>query len=387
MFKLIVISSTFFIGLFLSPIYAVVTGIFALLINLRSNLGFKGADIFILFYVVVVSICYIQLDDIPAIKEALIYVVGPFLFFFLGKALLKTDIDKRKLYLCISYIFAIYSFYLFFTDYHGNTSFDLSQNYYYNSRNNLLIKSELKVSFINETNLSLLVLTSLLLVNFVIRNRSVKFFLSVLLVSSLLILASRTSIVALVAICIVYFIKFQNLKSKFFTLFLGLLIFSILIFSVDVFQIPYISTFFNRTLDKSFGGSTTAYGLESRFIHYVNAYENSQVLFDIKGYKYLLNTYGFTSHNEVLGHSSSTGLLPTLWYFTVILIIVRNRLKMLNRIEDFLFFKVLFSLVICYFVVGLTENIYVSNIIWMYFFLFTAGITTTNEIDYVSKAN
>ena len=387
MFNLILVPTIFAIGLFLSPIYAVVIGFLALLFKIQGKIGFKITDGFILFYVVIVSFFYLQIDEIPAIKEAAIYVIGPFLFYFLGKSSLFSGRDSHKLYLFLTYIFVIYSCYIFFTDYNGNSSLDLSRNYYYNSRNNLLIKSELNTSFINETNLSLLVLTSLLLVNFVIRRKYLKILLSVLLVSSLLILASRTAVAALLTILILYFVKFQNLKTKLLTVILGSLTVSILIFSVDIYQIPYISTFFNRTLDKSFGGSTTAYGLDSRFIHYVNAYENSQVLFDVKGYKYLLNTYGYTSHNEVLGHTSSTGLLPTIAFFIVIIVLVRNRLKMLDLMRDWLFYKIVVSLVICYFVIGLTENIYVSNVIWMYFFLFTIGITTSNKIGNASKAN
>lgn len=387
MFNLILISCIFLIGFFVSPIYAVVISCFALFFNSPAKIRFKRIDIFIVIYVAIVSLFYMQLDKIPAIKETLIYVVGPFLFYFLGKSLLKSDIDERKLYLLITCIFVIYSCYIFFTDFNGNSSFSLSQNYYYNSRNNMLIKSELDILFINETNLSLLVLTSLFLVTYVIKQKLLKIVLFVLLFSMLLILASRTAVSALTTIILIYFIKFQNLKSKFFILLFGSLTFLILISTIDVFEIPYISTFFKRTLDKSFGESTNAYGLDTRFVYFLEAYQNSQALFEIKGYKNLLNTHGFSSHNEVLGHSSSTGILPTISYFIFIMVLVRNRLKMLELAKNLLFHKIFLALVICYFTVGLTENIYISNVVWIYFFLFTIGITTTNEINYDSKAN
>lgn len=387
MFSLILISCIFLIGLFVSPIYAVFLGFFGLIINSPKKIKYRRIDLLIVIYVVVISLFYIQLPNIPAVKETLIFVFGPFLFYFLGKSLSNSEIDKRRLYLMITFLFIGYSCSLFFTDFNGNPSFNLTQNYYYNSRNNLLIKSELDISFMNETNLSLLVLTSVFLVSFVMRSKLMKFVFSLLLIFILLILSSRTAVATLMVVILIHFVKFQSVKSKFFIVLFGVLTLLITISTIDIFEIPYISTFFKRTLYKSFGSSTSAYGLDSRFIYFLNAIENSQDLFDIKGYKNLLNTYEMSSHNEVLGHSSATGILPTIVYFIFIITLIKDRLKKLEISKNMLFYKILIALVISYFMVGLTENIFITNVIWIYFFLFTIGITTTNKIIYDSKTN
>ena len=69
MFNLILISCIFLIGFFVSPIYAVVISCFALFFNSPAKIGFKRIDIFIVIYVAIVSLFYMQLDKIPAIKE------------------------------------------------------------------------------------------------------------------------------------------------------------------------------------------------------------------------------------------------------------------------------------------------------------------------------
>jgi len=221
-------------------------------------------------------------------------------------------IDKLKLFTLISLVFVINVLSLFFRAPDGKTSFNLINNYYYNSRNNLLIKSELDLVFMNETNLSLLVLTSIILVIIFLKSRWFKIPLTGLLIGILLILASRTAVITLVVVLTVFLFKFVNKKTRKKALILTTLLLSVILSTISVEDIPFINTIVKRTLDRSFGSQATAYGLGERFIHYANAYQNSQELFNIKGYKYLLNKYNFSSHNEILGHSSATGILPSI---------------------------------------------------------------------------
>lgn len=371
-----------------SPVYAVMTGFIALSINSLSNVRFKIIDGFIVTYIIIIGFFYLQIDEIPVIKETLVYVVGPFLFYFLGKSMLNSRIDKTKLYVFITYIFVIYSCYIFFVDANGNPSFDLRDNYYYNSRNKLLDKSKLVHTFMNETNLSLLVLTDIFLVLFVIRKKIFKISLVALLLVILLVLASRSAVATLAIMVFIYIYKYESLKNKLIIFFFGCLTIVTLTLIIDVFEIPYINTFFKRTLEKSFGESASSFGFEGRFLHYNRAILNSRAFFDVKGYLNLLRTYQFSSHNEVLGHTSSSGIIPTITYFSLIVVLAKNRLKTLKRTKTVVFEKkILLVLVISYFIVGLTENIYISNVVWMYLFLFTIGITTVPKSNHDKEPN
>jgi O-antigen ligase len=130
---------------------------------------------------------------------------------------------------------------------------------------------------------------------------------------------------------------------------------------------------------ESFDSSVSAYGLDSRFLYWGYAIEQSQSLFDIKGYKNLLYRYEFSSHNEFLGHTSATGILPAIAYFTLLFILFRNRLNRLKKVDNLLLYKLVLAMVISYLIVGLTENIYISNTMWMYLFLFVIGLSTSKS--------
>ena len=280
----------------------------------------------------------------------------------------------------------MFSYYLFFRDVDGDFSIKLDENYYYNSRNSLIDKSKLEISFMNETNLSLLILTSIYYILFFLNNSILKlvlFFSSFLI---LLILASRTAVITLIIILLInYYDKIR--RNKFLTLLSGFFVITIFISTINVFEIPYISTFFNRTFEKSFGSDIVYGGLEGRFSYYITAYENSQYLFNINGYKFLLNKYDFSAHNEILGHTSAVGLVPAILYFITLFLIIKNSIRNIKFTHNNQMQKIITSMIVSYIIIGLTENIYIANLIWVYLFLFTLGYTSIINNEHGKQAN
>ena len=174
MYNLILFSLTLSIGLLTSPIYAVLLGSFLLLQSSLIKIHLHRVDFFVILYVIILFIFYVQIDNTTAVKEAFIFIIGPFLFYFIGKLISRNSINFIKLYEIIGFILIIFSFYLFFKDINGNFYLTLDQNYYYNSRNNFIIKSDLDTSFMNETNLSYLVLTGFFLTFFCTKKKYIK---------------------------------------------------------------------------------------------------------------------------------------------------------------------------------------------------------------------
>ena len=145
-----------------------------------------------------------------------------------------------------------------------------------------------------------------------------------------------------------------------------------LLINVNLIEIPYVSTFFKRILNDS---SVSASSIDDRLVHVLKAIENSDSMFNIRGYKFFLNKYNFSSHNEFLGHTSSVGIIPTLFYFGILFSILKNGLNNLKKTNNILLYKIFISLTICYFAIGITENLFVSNNLWIYLYFLIIGIT------------
>jgi len=382
--KVLFVAVLFCIGLFVNPIYAVMVGLGMLAFTPITRVKYFYVDVFALVFITSVSLLYLQIQNIPAFKEILRYVVGPFLFYYIGKSNSVLFKYHKRLLFYLLLIFSAFSLFTFLKDSTGAFSLSLNDNYYYNSRNSLLIKAKLEYIFLNETNLSLLVLTCIFLANILIKRVYLKLGYFVVFGSILLILSSRTAISTLILILLFNFWKYDSLKSKFFKfVFFGISI-GILIINVNFFEIPYLSTFFNRLVERSFSNSSsTAYGLGERFVHYINAANNSGI-FDVKGYKYLLNTFEFSSHNEILGHTSAVGILPAILFFFILFSIIRRAYNNLDRYRTLTLYKAVSCMLICYLVIGVTENLFISNTVWFYLFMLILGISSVKR-KYVSK--
>lgn len=159
----------FIFALFVSPIYAVAIGLGLLVFTPISRVKYFYFDVFAFFFIVYVSFFYLQIENISAFKEILRYVVGPFLFYFIGKSNKTLFKHHKRLLFYLLIIFSAFSIFTFFKDVLGNFSLNLDNNYYYNSRNKLVIKRDLTYTFLNETNLSLLVVTCIFFANILIR--------------------------------------------------------------------------------------------------------------------------------------------------------------------------------------------------------------------------
>ena len=96
------------------------------------------------------------------------------------------------------------------------------------------------------------------------------------------------------------------------------------------------------------------------------------VIFYHRGYTTLLDSIGFSAHNEILGNLSSLGVIPGGMYMIVISMIVLNSIlsNRQNKTKKNLILVVTFL----YLVVGLSEHIHMANIEWMYFYMSTLGI-------------
>lgn len=375
MLNLVLLLVIFASGLFITPTYSVLLGGLAIVINLRKTIRFYKLDVLILCYIVMISIFYSQLIYVNASKEILTYVIGPFLFYYLGKSIPNHKFLEKKIFVLLLFLISIFCFHLFFKDSSGSFSLSLSDNYFYNSRNNLLIKSELDYSFINETNLSLLVLTCVFLAMLVLKKGILKIVYLALLISMLLILSSRSAVITLVCILGFFFWKFKSTKFKFYSIiFWGIVLF-VFVVNVNVQEIPYVNTFFKRLLTLSFETNNSLYGFDTRIGHYLTAMEHSNNLFDIKGYKFLLNRYDFSSHNELLGHTSSVGILPAIFFFYLLISLVQKAFSSLKESKRTLMFKILTAMVISYIMIGVTENVYIANVMWMYLFMFFIGFS------------
>jgi O-antigen ligase len=373
--KVLFISLIFSLGFFYSPVYAVVLGFVPFTFVSSSRIPVFNEHKFVIIYVITLSLFYFQLTETEVVKEILQFIIGPFLFYFLGKSDLSILKNYNKLFLLLFFSLAFFSLYTFFKDTSGGFSLDLNQNYYYNSRNSLIIKRDLVFVFMNETNLSLLILTCVFFSFVLFEKQYLKLFFSLFFISILLILASRTAISGLIIILLFNYWKFNSLKSKFFKFIFFSILSFILVANVNVFEIPYISTFVNRLVELSFSNDSEAYGLDGRFIHYAHAIENTS-FFDVKGYKNLLNTYEFSSHNEVLGHSSAVGVLLTISFFVILFSVIKKAYKNLAVKQNKTLYSLLSYMIISYIFIGLTENIFLTNTIWFYLFMYTIGVST-----------
>jgi hypothetical protein len=370
---LLLILIMFIAGFIVSPIYSVIFGLVGLTLNSPFKIKFVKVDSLIFVYIIIISFFYMQLDNTDIFKEVMVYVFGPFTFYMLGKSNKKYLVNQEKILLLLFYIFTTYSLYSFFKDTSGFFSLNLDSNYYYQSRNKLVNKSGLDFVFLNETNFSLIILTSIILGSYVLKNLYIKAFTFTLLFFILLILASRTAVGCSVIVAVFYLWKFKSLKFSFLT-FLSISIFFIVLFiNIDLIEIPYISTFFKRAfnLDSSIAASS----IDDRLTHFFIAIENTDSLFNIKGYKFLLNKFNFSSHNEFLGHTSAVGIIPAFFYFGILFSILKSGLNNLKKTNNILLYKIFSSLTICYFAIGITENLFVSNILWIYLYFLIIGIT------------
>ncbi len=259
--------------LFVSPIYAVAIGLGLLVFTPISRVKYFYFDVFAFFFIVYVSFFYLQIENISAFKEILRYVVGPFLFYFIGKSNKTLFKHHKRLLFYLLIIFSAFSIFTFFKDVLGNFSLNLDNNYYYNSRNKLVIKRDLTYTFLNETNLSLLVVTCIFFANILIRRIYLKLIYFAVFGSVLLILSSRAAIFTTILILLFNFWKYDSLKTKFFKFMFFGISFSVLIINVNFFDIPYLSTFFKVTMEKSFSPGSIAFGLGDRFVHYFNCRE------------------------------------------------------------------------------------------------------------------
>ena len=368
----------FIFALFVSPIYAVAIGLGLLVFTPISRVKYFYFDVFAFFFIVYVSFFYLQIENISTLKEILRYVVGPFLFYFIGKSNKTLFKHHKRLLFYLLIIFSAFSIFTFFKDVLGNFSLNLDNNYYYNSRNKLVIKRDLTYTFLNETNLSLLVVTCIFFANILIRRIYLKLIYFAVFGSVLLILSSRAAIFTTILILLFNFWKYDSLKTKFFKFMFFGISFSVLIINVNFFDIPYLSTFFKVTMEKSFSSGSIAFGLGDRFVHYFNAVNNSGI-FDVKGYQYLLNTFGFSSHNEILGHTSAVGIVPSLLFFFILFSIIRRTYKNLDQDRNITLYKVVSCMLISYLVIGMTENIFVSNTVWFYVLMLMLGISSVKR--------
>jgi hypothetical protein len=365
----------FSLGFFYSPVYAVVSSFLAFTFISSIRIPLFNKNRLIIIYVITLSLFYLHLTETEVLKEILQFIIGPFLFYFLGKSDSNILKNYNKLFLHLFFLLAFFSLYIFFKDISGGFSLDLNQNYYYNSRNSLLIKRDLVFVFMNETNLSLLILTCVYFSFVLFEKKYMKLFFSLFFISILLILASRTVISVLIIILLFNYWKFNSLKSKFFKFIFFSILLVIVLTNINVFEIPYLSTFINRLVKLSFSNDSEAYGLDGRFIHYIHAIENTS-FFDVKGYKNLLYTYEFSSHNEVLGHSSAVGVLPTISFFMILFSLIKKAYKNLAVKQNKTLYSLLSYMLISYIFIGLTENIFLTNSIWFYLFMYTIGVST-----------
>ena len=92
----------------------------------------------------------------------------------------------------------------------------------------------------------------------------------------------------------------------------------------------------------------------------------------------MLNKFGFTSHNEILGHTSSFGIIPTLLYFFIYFLL--SKIIYNFKKDAFKYYSnIIYCFIISYLIIGLTENIYVSNTQWIYVMMFIFGIANKNN--------
>ncbi len=370
-FLIVLIFST---GFYLNPIYSVLFGFGFIILSFRNDLKFNYIDIAIFIYVIIISVLYLQLNNVPVLKEILRYVIGPFLFFFIGKADKSLYQNRERLLFFLFLLFSSFCLLTFFRDLDGNFTLNINETYYYNSRNELIQnKSHLEYDFLNETNLSLLVLTCLFIGNALFERRVIKFSVFIILGLILIILSSRTAVAVLLIVLLYNFLKYDSKRTKLMKLLAasGLALF--IFINISSIEIPYVNTFLYRLENRSFAYGSTAYGLDERFIHYYNASVNSGI-FNVKGYKYLLNTFGFSSHNELLGHTSAVGIFPALFFIFILVNLIKRAFQNLQLVNDLVMFKLLESLIIVYLIVGVTENIFISNTIWFYFLMLIIGI-------------
>ena len=376
--KVIFIVFIFSLGFFYSPVYSVFLSFVPFTFVSSSRIPVFNKHIYVIIYVITLSLFYLQLTETEVLKEILQFIIGPFLFFFLGKSDSTILKNYNKLFLLLFFSLASFSLYTFFKDTSGGFSLDLNQNYYYNSRNALIIERDLDFVFVNATNLSLLILTCLYFSFVLFEKRYLKLFFSLFFIFILLILASRAAISGLIIILLFNYWKFNSLKSKFFNFISFSILLVTVVANVNVFEIPYLSTFINRLVELSFSNDSEAYGLDGRFIHYIHAIENTS-FFDVKGYKNLLYTYEFSSHNEVLGHSSAVGVLPTISFFMILLSLIKNAYRNLAVKQNKALYSLLSYMLISYILIGLTENVFITNIMWFYLFMYTIGVSTTKN--------
>ena len=370
MLNIILIFISFIIGFYVKPTYSVAFALFSIVLLFKQKSKIYKIDIIIFFYILILSFYYYQSGIPNALNEIILFILGPFVFYYFGKSSIKNIINFNRIILIIFYILFAYVLYLFFKNVDGEFSISLVENYYYNSRNNFIIKDNLNYVFVTETILSLLCLSCLILAFFLKINRAVKIILISILLLVLLILSSRTAIISLLIVLTYTYFKFEKVKFKPFRLLFVSFIIIVFFSNISVYDIPYINTFFNRVANLSFSEYSESYGLGGRFVYYLNALQHSDSLFDIKGYRNLLYKFEMSSHNEILGHTSSVGFIPAFTYFSIIFLLVKDGIRNTTVNNNELLKKIIVSLSICYLIIGLTENIFISNSVWIYLYMF-----------------
>lgn len=363
----------FVLGFLIAPIYSVVFGLLGLLLNTPFKIKFTNRDHLFFVYITVVSFLYLNVDSADVFKEIVIFIFGPFIFYLLGKSNKKYLVKQENIILILFCLLSIYGLFNFFKDTNGFFNLNLDSNYYYLSRSRLIVKSNLDFEFMNETNFSLIILTSIIIGFLILNNLYFKVFTLSLLFLILLILGSRTAVLCSLIIALFYILRFKSLKFIFFVSLSFSIIGIWVLLNINLEEIPYVSVFFKRIISED---SISASSLNDRFYHFLIAIENSDRLIDVKGYKFLLYNFNFSSHNEILGHTSAVGIIPALFYFGILVSLIKNGIKNLKKTNNIFLYKILISLTICYFIIGLTENIYISNIIWIYMYFFIIGIST-----------
>ena len=369
----------FFLGVYFSEIYSVVSCIIFFMITTFKNFRLDKINLVIIIYVLLISALYFQALNVDQLKEVIIFVIGPFIFFFLGKFNNNFRFGNKVITFFTLSLF-VYCCILFFRDTQGEFSLNLFQNYYYGSRNKLFYKSEIEGYFINETNLSLLILTSLFLLFFSRIKNLLKVLIYPILVLMILMTSSRTAIFTIIFLLVIYL--FKNKRFKFNLkrfIFLGFIVSLLILFQGYYFQ--FINITFERFIRffVEYSSQDANLGLAGRIIHYQNAINYSDNLFNFNGYRFLLNNFGFTSHNEVLGHASSFGIIPTLLYFFIYFLLSKKSINNFKKGAFKYYLDIIYCFIISYSIVGLTENIYVSNTQWIYVMMFIFGIANKNH--------
>jgi hypothetical protein len=333
-------------------------------------------DIVISLYFIWTSVFYMTYGiDIKYYNAIILF---PILLYSLGSVKFdyKQGLVVIKLLLLIVFVYSILSF---FREADGSFSLSLTNNIYLNQRTveDNQLTEDIRF-FRNATLMSLWLVTTFVFSLCLYNNNKNRIYFIIMVVMAMLIFLSNTRS-AIGATIVIIVINHFYVKRYGFN---GIVKLSIVIIPLLFLTINYLGsnfTFQQERLMEIFVDS------ESRGLGYRSTVYWSLALFLFiqnfwgYGHLYVIENYGFSTHNEILGQLVAVGLFPTILLFVFIFyhLYLNYKKSINNNINNTIWSELSLYLIIAYFIVGITEHISLGNYYWVAIMFYVIGCSKT----------